>query len=98
MPCFNEERTLDEAARRVLRSPYTRELIVVDDGSSDRTLEIAKAIDDPRVRVLAQVPNQGKGAALRAGFKECTSPFVIINDADLEYDPADYEAMLEPLL
>jgi glycosyltransferase involved in cell wall biosynthesis len=98
MPCFNEERTLAEAAERVLRSPYTRELIIVDDGSSDRTLEIAKSIDDPRVRVLAQVPNQGKGAALRAGFRECTSRFVIVNDADLEYDPADYEQILEPML
>ncbi len=98
MPCFNEERTLEEAALRVLRSPYTAELIIVDDGSTDRTLEIAKAIDDPRVRVLAQVPNQGKGAALRAGFAECTARFVIINDADLEYDPADYAQILEPML
>ncbi len=98
MPCFNEERTLQEAAERVLRSPYTAQLVIVDDGSTDRTLEIAKAIDDPRVHVLAQVPNQGKGAALRAGFAECTSRFVIINDADLEYDPADYEQILEPML
>ena len=98
MPCFNEERTLRDAAERVLRSPYTAELVIVDDGSTDRTLEIAKAIDDPRVRVLAQVPNQGKGAALRAGFAECTARFVIINDADLEYDPADYEQILEPML
>ena len=98
MPCFNEERTLREAAERVLRSPYTAQLVIVDDGSTDRTLEIAKAIDDPRVRVLAQVPNQGKGAALRAGFAECTSRFVIINDADLEYDPADYVQILEPML
>ena len=98
MPCFNEERTLRDAAERVLRSPYTSELVIVDDGSTDRTLEIAKAIDDPRVRVLAQVPNQGKGAALRAGFAECTARFVIINDADLEYDPADYAQLLEPML
>jgi glycosyltransferase involved in cell wall biosynthesis len=98
MPCFNEERTLEEAALRVLRSPYTAELVIVDDGSTDRTLEIAKAIDDPRVRVLAQEPNRGKGAALRAGFAECTARFVIINDADLEYDPADYEHILEPML
>ena len=76
MPCFNEERTLRDAAERVLRSPYTAQLVIVDDGSSDRTLEIAKAIDDPRVHVLAQVPNQGKGAALRAGFAECTSRFL----------------------
>jgi glycosyltransferase involved in cell wall biosynthesis len=98
MPCFNEERTVAEAAKRVLESPYTQELIVVDDGSTDRTLEIANALDDPRVKVIAQQPNQGKGAALRAGFKACTSRFVIINDADLEYDPADYQQILEPML
>jgi glycosyltransferase involved in cell wall biosynthesis len=98
MPCYNEERTLVAAAERVLASPYTAELIIVDDGSTDRTLELAKGLADGRVRVLSQDPNQGKGAAVRRGFAECRSPFVIVNDADLEYDPADYAAMLEPLL
>jgi glycosyltransferase involved in cell wall biosynthesis len=98
MPCYNEERTLVAAAERVLASPYTAELIIVDDGSTDRTLELAKGLADGRVRVLSQDPNQGKGAAVRRGFAECRAPFVIVNDADLEYDPADYAAMLEPLL
>jgi glycosyltransferase involved in cell wall biosynthesis len=98
MPCYNEAATIRAAAERVLASPYTAELLIVDDGSSDDSVHIAKAIDDPRVRVLTQVPNQGKGAALRRGFQEATAEFVIVNDADLEYDPRDYETLLEPLL
>jgi glycosyltransferase involved in cell wall biosynthesis len=98
MPCFNEAATIKFAAERVLANAYTAELLIVDDGSSDDSVHIAKSIDDPRVRVLTQVPNQGKGAALRRGFQEATAEFVIVNDADLEYDPDDYVTILEPLL
>ncbi len=98
MPCYNEVATLDEVTARVLASPYVAELVVVDDGSTDGTLDRARAIDDPRVRVFAQPVNMGKGAALRRGFAEVTSPYVIVQDADLEYDPADYGTVLEPLL
>jgi glycosyltransferase involved in cell wall biosynthesis len=98
MPCYNEADTLATAIERVLESPFPREVIVVDDGSTDGSLEIARKIDDDRVVVVAQGHNQGKGAALRAGFARATSPFVIIQDADFEYDPADYERLLEPLL
>ncbi|HVM52306.1 MAG TPA: glycosyltransferase family 2 protein [Acidimicrobiales bacterium] len=98
MPCYNEAPTVQRAAARVLESPFTAELLIVDDGSTDDTVALAKAVDDPRVRVLTQTPNQGKGAALRRGFAEATAEFVIVNDADLEYDPRDYPAMLEPLL
>ena len=90
MPCYNEEATITEIVARVLASPYVRELIIVDDGSSDATLAKIRAFDDPRVRVFVQPINLGKGAALRRGFREATAPFVIVQDADLEYDPAEY--------
>jgi glycosyltransferase involved in cell wall biosynthesis len=98
MPCYNEVDTLAGAVERVLESPYPREVIVVDDGSTDGSLDVARKIDDDRVIVVALERNHGKGAALRAGFARATSPFVVIQDADLEYDPADYEILLEPLL
>jgi len=98
VPCYNEAASIKEILSRVLDSPYVAEVIVVDDGSQDETLVIAESIVDPRLRVLRQPYNQGKGAALRRGFKESTADFVIVQDADLEYDPAEYCALLEPLL
>lgn len=98
MPCFNEAATIVEIMASVLASPFTAELIVVDDGSTDATLERARKVGDPRVRILAQPVNRGKGAALRRGFAEARASFVIVQDADLEYDPRDYRQMLEPLL
>ena len=98
MPCFNEEATVAEACKRVLESPYTAELVVVDDGSTDRTAERLAAMDDPRLKVLHQRPNRGKGAALRRGFTEAAGPLVVVQDADLEYDPADFDQLLGPLL
>ena len=78
MPCYNEAATIVELADRVLASPYTRELIIVDDASTDGTSDLARSISDPRVRVLTQPFNQGKGAALRRGFPEATSDYVIV--------------------
>jgi glycosyltransferase involved in cell wall biosynthesis len=99
MPCFNERATIEPIVERVLASPYTAEVIIVDDGSTDGTREVLqKLARDPRVQVYEQPFNQGKGAALRRGFHEVRAPYAIVQDADLEYDPNDYGVMIEPLL
>jgi hypothetical protein len=98
MPCFNEEQTVKEILDRVLESPLVGEVIAVDDASTDDTLTILSAYQDPRLRVLSHSVNQGKGAALRRGFAEATKPYVIVQDADLEYDPSEYPRILAPLL
>ena len=98
MPCYNEVGTVETAIQRVLESPWVHELIVVDDGSTDGTSAILDTLAQPRVRVVRQPVNQGKGAALRRGFAEATGPFVVVQDADLEYDPTDYEQLLVPLI
>jgi glycosyltransferase involved in cell wall biosynthesis len=100
MPCFNERTTIEAIVERVLASPFTSELVVVDDGSTDGTRELLHKLakGDDRIRVFEQNPNRGKGAALRMGFANATAPFVIIQDADLEYDPGEYQLMLEPLI
>ena len=98
MPCYNETATIAQIVKRVLESPHTAELIIVDDGSTDGTRDLLETFTDSRVKVFLQPVNQGKGAAIRRGFQEATAEFVIVQDADLEYDPVDYDLMLEPLL
>ncbi|MDQ3756378.1 MAG: glycosyltransferase family 2 protein [Actinomycetota bacterium] len=100
VPCFNEVETLKTVLDHVLASPFTGEVVIVDDGSTDGTLELARelAVGDARVRLFEQGLNRGKGAALRRAFAEVKGPFVIVQDADLEYDPNEYGTMLEPLI
>ncbi len=98
LPCFNEAGTVAEVVSRVLASPHTCEVIAVDDGSTDGTLEVLRTIEDPRLQVVEQAINRGKGAAVREGFGRARGHFVIIQDADLEYDPAEYDTLLAPLL
>ncbi|MBJ7361469.1 MAG: glycosyltransferase family 2 protein [Ilumatobacteraceae bacterium] len=98
IPCYNEQGTIASLIAMVQASPWVQEIIVVDDGSQDKSREILEAISDPQVRVIMHTVNQGKGAALRTGFSHATSEFVIVQDADLEYDPSEYPLVLEPLL
>ncbi len=98
VPCYNEEATIEVLLGQVLASPWVAEVIVVDDGSRDRSREILAAVSDPRVRVVLHEQNRGKGAALRTGFGHAAAEFVIVQDADLEYDPGEYSVVLEPLL
>ena len=98
IPCYNEEATIEALINLVLDSPWVAEIIVVDDGSKDRSREILANVNDPKVRVVLHDVNKGKGAALRTGFQHATSEFVIVQDADLEYDPSEYPLVLEPLL
>lgn len=99
MPIFNEAPTVREVIGRVLSSPAVHELIAVDDGSTDGTraqLEAAGAAG--RLRVIRHERNLGKGAALRTGFAEASGDIVLIQDADLEYDPAEYPGLIEPIV
>ena len=97
MPCYNERATIVPLIKRVLESPWVAEVIVVDDGSTDGTRDLLVGVTDERVRVVLQDRNQGKGAALRTGFALATADFVLVQDADLEYDPAEYDHLIEPL-
>lgn len=97
VPCFNEAATIDTLLARVLASPWTSEVVVVDDGSTDGTRAKLAALADDRVRVILHEVNQGKGAALRTGIAAARADYVIVQDADLEYDPADYAVMVDPL-
>jgi len=99
MPVYNEIITIDEIISRVLAQPMVSELIIVDDfstdGSRQRLLEYQK---DERIKICLHEGNMGKGAALRSGFKMVKGDIVIVQDADLEYDPIDYPILLRPIL
>ena len=102
VPCYNERETIDEIIAAIRRSDYPdKEIVVVDDGSTDGTREKLKSEIEPSgqvEKVIYHDRNQGKGAALRTGFRHATGDIVIVQDADLEYDPDDYGKLLEPII
>ena len=100
MPVYNERQFIEEAVRQVAAVKLADEILVVDDGSTDGTRDLYSAIQalEPTVRVILQPHNQGKGAAVRAGFQQATGDILLIQDADLEYDPRDYAALIRPIV
>lgn len=103
IPCYNEEATLETIIGRVLaadRLGLNLEIVVVDDGSRDRSVEVAEGLArrHPELRVVRHGQNQGKGAALRTGFQQVSGEVVLIQDADLEYNPQEYPKLLRPII
>lgn len=98
IPVYNERETLPELLRRVRATPFEKEIILVDDCSRDGTRELLKGWEsEPDLKIRYHAVNQGKGAALRTGIAEAVGDIVLIQDADLEYDPGEYPILIEPI-
>jgi glycosyltransferase involved in cell wall biosynthesis len=99
IPVYNERRWIREIVRRVEAVPIPKEIVIIDDYSTDGTREILSELEkDPQVRVYYQSHNQGKGAALREGFRQAKGDIVLVQDADLEYEPTEYPRLIQPIL
>ena len=98
IPVYNEKNTITKIINRVKAVRIPKEIIVIDDGSTDGTRQILKEIKDPEIKVVFHDKNYGKGHAVRTGIKSAIGDIIIIQDADLEYDPNDYAALIEPII
>ncbi len=98
IPVYNEKNTLKQLVEAVSATPYNKELILVDDGSTDGTRDILAELRGPEIKIIFHKSNLGKGAALKTGFAAASGEIVLIQDADLEYDPAEYPVLLKPIL
>jgi dolichol-phosphate hexosyltransferase len=100
MPVYNEQAHIADAVKQALnvRYPCDIEMVIVDDGSRDGTVDVLAALDDPRISLQVHERNQGKGAAIRTATASATGDYMVILDADLEYDPQDIPKLLEPVL
>ena len=98
IPVVNEENSVQILINRVLQQWVVGEVLVIDDASTDNSAALIRAIPDERIRVISQKSNKGKGAAVSIGLSLASKPFVLIQDADLEYDPNEYQTLLAPLV
>src|SRR6266571_4890962 len=102
VPAYNEKATIKEILTRIEKAPYDKEIIVVDDASTDGTRQVLEQMDAerlfPSARFIYHSVNQGKGAALRTGIREAAGDIVLIQDADLEYDPCEYGVLIQPIV
>jgi glycosyltransferase involved in cell wall biosynthesis len=98
IPAYNEETTIAEMIARVRSVPLPKEIIVVDDSSRDATVKVLEGLEGDDLRVFRHAYNQGKGAALKTGFGHVRGTLVVVQDADLEYDPAEYPKLIQPII
>ena len=98
VPCYNEEKTILEILRKILAQKMVGEIIVIDDFSSDQSVSKIKSITDKRVKLIRNSSNRGKGYCVSEGFKNAKFEYIIIQDADLEYDPNEYKKLMSPLI
>ncbi len=100
VPAYNEQKTLGAVIRKLLQLPHLREIVIVDDCSQDQTVEITRqlAAEHPQVKVVRHAVNSGKTQALKTGFQHTTGDIVIVQDADLEYDPSEIPGLIQPII